>query len=80
VTGTLTLSGNLLGTDTDDVQIAFYRDGAVLRVIDIPAPVSNQTLLTVNLPTINPLAAGSYRLICRVNGQQARNSPMANLP
>jgi hypothetical protein len=80
--GTLQATGILLGKDVDDIQVAFYAGGKVVYVIDVQAPIptgappaSEQTSLTVALTPNDALPAGSYRIIWRVNGQQARNSP-----
>lgn len=73
--GPVTLTGELLGNAQDDVIVAFYRDGAVVRSIDVVVPTATQTSLTLNLLPAAPLAPGEYRVILRVNGQQAKNSP-----
>jgi len=79
--GTLTIKGQLLGTANDDVVVAFYRDGAVERMVDeifVFDPGQAQLDLTFS-PGVG-LPAGTYRIILRVNGQQARNSPVVNWP
>jgi hypothetical protein len=79
--GTLTLTGFLLGADSDDVTVLLYRpgDGATVRLFDTVVSVANQQTLTVaNATTGTP--AGTYRVILRVNGQQAFASPSVIVP
>lgn len=79
----LELAGRLLGGDEDDVVVALYRDGAAVRsyddVRDGPGPPPAQTLKRVPLAAPPP-AAGDYRVLLRVNGQQARQSPEVTIP
>jgi hypothetical protein len=77
VSGNLTLTGNLLGRDVDDVRVAFAQNGTIVRVGDITAPaVTDQTALTVPLPSGGvALSPGVYRVFLIVNGVQASNSP-----
>lgn len=89
--GTLTLHGVLLGTWDDDVVVALYRDGKLARLFEPnappPAPVANGTVvpgagqksLTI-AGFASGLAAGEYRVMVRVNGQQARLSPAVTVP
>ncbi|NJK65316.1 MAG: DUF4255 domain-containing protein [Microcoleus sp. CSU_2_2] len=72
----LNLEGFLLGTASDDVFVALYQNGKTVRVFDefveiAPAPPA-QTQLRVQVTDTSP---GNYRVILRVNGQQAQNSP-----
>ena len=82
--GTLALTGLLLGTDTDDVILALYRDGETEQTMDyftldasIPGPpAAAQTRKhIVMLPTDAVVLGVPYHVILRVNGQQARQSP-----
>jgi hypothetical protein len=79
----LQLQGRLLGGDEDDVVVALYRDGATVRaydeVVDAPGNVAPQTRRRVQL-TGEALDAGDYRVVVRVNGQQARQSPEVTIP
>jgi len=75
--GKLRLNGELLGTPTDDVLVAFYHNGAVERMFDDVTSNPNQTQLDLTVPTMPP---DNYRIILRVNGQQARNSPEVAWP
>ncbi len=92
--GTLTINGVLLSTWDDDVLVALYRDGVVARLFEPnappPAPVADRTVVPgagqkslsiagfAGGPTA--LAAGEYRVIVRINGQQARLSPNVTVP
>ncbi len=79
--GTLTIAGRLLGGDADDVTVLLYRagDGATVRLFETAATVANQQTLTIaNAATGTP--AGTYRVILRVNGQQARSGPTVTIP
>jgi hypothetical protein len=74
--GNLNLDGFLLGTASDDVFVALYQNGKTVKVFDefveiAPAPPA-QTQLRVQVTDTSP---GTYRVILRVNGQQAQNSP-----
>jgi hypothetical protein len=77
----LQLQGTLLGTDTDDIVVAFYRDsdGTTVHLFDTVTTAAGQQTLTVeNAATAVP--AGTYRAILRVNNQQARSSPSVVVP
>ncbi len=78
VSGQLTLSGHRLGGRRDAIFAAFYRQGAValmLEVTDPTAPPSLQSSLKLTVPADQALPPGRYRIILRVNGEQAVNSP-----
>jgi hypothetical protein len=79
----LELAGNLLGGDADDVVVALYRDGVTVSAYDEVADAEGdpppQTLRRVALSGA-PLEAGDYRVVLRVNGQQARESPEVTIP
>jgi len=74
------LEGTLLGGADDDVFVAFYRDGAVRASFDAPL-VHNaaQTELRLQIPDERGLLQGDYRVILRVNGEQARTSPVVGM-
>jgi len=84
VTANIDLTGLLLGTNDDDVFLALYKDGETIKVFDvftdIPPPplVPPQTRKRLALPT-GAVPAGNYLVILRVNGQQARQSPVLDL-
>ena len=75
----LSITGLLLGTDSDDVVVALYQDGRTVRLFDIVSTSANQqTLDVVNVAGAVP--AGSYRVVVVVNGQQAKVSPAVVIP
>jgi hypothetical protein len=81
---TVNLGGRLLGTDTDDVVAALLRGGLTHGPYDrlvapAVAPPVAQSQRQLQIPALPALPAGPYRLILRVNGEQARNSPIVNL-
>jgi hypothetical protein len=83
--GDLTLSGNLLGTDADDVIVALLRNGVAVRqfdtVIASGAPAVPPWQQTLTVPGVAAaVGAGVYRVVLRVNGQQARSSPDVTVP
>ena len=81
VAGDLQLQGLLLGDDTDDVIVIFYRgsDGVTVRMFDTVTTVANQQTLTV-AGAGAAVPAGTYRVILRVNNQQAIASPSVVVP
>lgn len=87
VTATIELGGRLLGNDTDDVYLALYKDGQTVRVLDafvkdadIPGPaVPPQTRKMVVMKPDDGVPPGTYLLILRVNGVQAKQSLVVNL-
>lgn len=86
--GTVTLEGVLLGRKEekeggiqDDILAAFYQDGKVVKTFDEIKVVSStlatdpeQTRLDLLLRKTD-IQPGKYRVILRVNGQQAQASP-----
>jgi hypothetical protein len=77
--GDLVMTGLLLGTDADDVVVAFYQEGRTARLFDVVTTSVNQQTLTV--PGVaGAVPAGTYRAILRVNNQQAKSSPTVTLP
>lgn len=83
---TIDLTGVLLGTKDDDCFLALYRDGATLRLFDAftdeetpapPAPVPPQSAKSLRIEDAVPV--GDYLVIYRVNGQQAKRSPVVSL-
>ncbi len=79
----LRLDGVLLGTERDDVFVALYRESETVRLFDavttIPPPVTPQTSMVVPIPAAQAVEQGLYRVILRVNGQQAASSPTIDL-
>jgi hypothetical protein len=75
----LVLTGSLLGNDADDVVVTLEQDGVAVRLFDVVATSSNQQTLTV-AAVAGAVPAGNYRVILRVNNQQARSSPTVAVP
>jgi hypothetical protein len=81
VGGDLHLQGTLLGTDSDDLMVLFYResDGVTLHLFDeATTAVDQQSLVVAGAAAAVP--AGSYRVLLRVNNQQAKASPRVVVP
>jgi hypothetical protein len=72
--GEVTLTGERLGGPEDSIFAAFYRDGQVALNLEVTGTAA-QTNLTVSVSSTNALPAGTYYLILRVNGAQARFTP-----
>ncbi len=97
VFGNIVMNGVLLGAQNDDIFVALYQEGRIVRVFDRihnPAAPSTQSRIIVNATqtsltliivadepgdTNDGVPPGAYRVILRVNGQQAKNSPAVNL-
>jgi len=81
--GEIDLQGFHLGTSDDDVVVGLYRNGATVRSYDDVADAAGappaQTHRRVRLAPPAP-PGGAYRVVLRVNGQQARQSPEVTLP
>ncbi|HTB80759.1 MAG TPA: DUF4255 domain-containing protein [Opitutaceae bacterium] len=78
--GTILLTGLLLGTSDDDVLVALYdANGAIAGTFDTVTSVANQKKLTVTIPATRAVPTGNYRVILRVNGAQAKSSPAITL-
>lgn len=75
--GTLTLNGRRLGGPDDAIFVAFYLDGEVRLMLEA-AGTAAQTSLEVTVSAADALPPGQYRIILRVNGEQAANSPQVN--
>ncbi len=74
----LTIEGRYLGRPEDAVVVAFYRDNRVVAIYDSFQSGDfhvDQTSLIVDLTRIPPIQNDTYRILLRVNNQQARNSP-----
>lgn len=80
VAGNIRLDGQLLGTDKDDIFLALYQNGAVVAMFDSPFSFApDQSNLTLAIPNASAVLSGTYRVILRINGQQALQSPQVNL-
>ena len=85
---TIDLTGVLLGTKDDDCFLALYRDGMTLRLFDTftdedpvppPPPVPSQSAKSLKMVIDDSVPVGNYLVIYRVNGQQAKQSPVVSL-
>ena len=76
VFGSVQLSGSLLGRASDDIFLALSRDGKVVKMFDQITTTPTQQLLTLIINESDVVPSGEYRIILRVNGQQAKNSPV----
>jgi hypothetical protein len=72
--GPITIVGDHLGTADDSIFVAFYRDGAVVQMVE-GTGVAAQTSVTATIPLGQPLPGGGYRIIVRANGAQALQMP-----
>jgi hypothetical protein len=71
--GDVTFSGRRLGGPDDAIFVAFYRDGAVVRMVEATGTAA-QTSLVAHVVSEEALPPGDYRLILRVNGAQAADA------
>jgi hypothetical protein len=88
VFGNIDMEGVLLGTKEDDIFLALYREGKVVKAFDEftvkpppppPPPVQPQTQMRLEIKRDDAVPPGKYNVILRVNGQQAKNSPEMEL-
>lgn len=80
IAGNIEMTGTLLGREEDDIFVALYKDGEIVRVFDAPFTFTpDQTGLTLQIEDSAPVTSGNYRIILRINGQQAKNSPEVTL-
>jgi len=86
--GNIDMTGVLIGTDEDDIFVALFREGEVVKAFDefipIPPPpppplVTSQTRMRLKVEEDEAVPPGTYRVILRINGQQAKNSPEVEL-
>jgi hypothetical protein len=76
----ITLNGVLLGREEDDVFVALYGEAGVVQMFDaFLRPTTDQTVLVLDMPQAKAVLQADYRVILRVNGRQARNSPTVHL-
>jgi len=80
VFGDIELTGFMLGRQSDNIFLALYKGGEVVKVFDAPfTNQEDQKSLTLKIPESDAVSPAGYRIILRVNGQQARNSPEVEL-
>jgi len=90
VFGNIDLTGRLLAGTEDDILVALYRDGVIVKMLDEefnftvpqppPPPDPPWTRIRLEMKEPDAVPPGRYRIILRVNGQQAKNSPEVELP
>ena len=74
------LAGFLLSTPSDAVFMGLSLNGKVIRLFDqFTRPTADQKTLRLTIPVESAVPTGNYRVILRVNGQQALNSPGVTL-
>jgi hypothetical protein len=79
VFGHLALSGERLGGVDDSIFVAFYGNGG-LRFATEASGTAAQTSLDIDVPVGKALDPGTYRIILRVNGEQADDAISVNWP
>jgi len=79
VFGKIKLYGILLGGENDDIIVGLYKDGMTVKVFDEFTVTLAQSELTLAIDQSKAVPPGKYRVILRVNGQQAKNSPEVDL-
>ncbi len=86
IEGFIDITGTLLGTAKDYVIASLYKEGEVIQALDKfrdedidPPPAFPQTKRRLIIVKKDGVPSGSYRLIYRVDGQQAKNSPIVEL-
>jgi hypothetical protein len=72
--GSFTVSGAQFGGPGESVFATLYRDGQARLLLEPSAPPS-ATAASFAVPAAQALPTGLYRVIVRVNGQQAVSSP-----
>jgi hypothetical protein len=77
VFGHLALSGERLGGVDDSIFVAFYGNGG-LRFATEASGTAAQTSLDIDVPVGKALDPGTYRIILRVNGEQADDAISVN--
>lgn len=79
---TLDVAGTLLGKDgSDEFYLALFREGATVRLFDVLADTSSgaQTGRRYVMKAADAVPPGSYLVLYRVNGQQAKQAFAVNL-
>ena len=72
--GNLSLTGSRLGGADDTIFVGFYHVGQVRLLLEAAGTVA-QTSLSVTVPLEQALPPGAYRIVVRVNGEQALDAP-----
>ncbi|HEV7389307.1 MAG TPA: Pvc16 family protein [Gemmatimonadaceae bacterium] len=81
---TIDITGKLLGkTIDDDFYLALFKDGVTVKLFDAldntSPPAKPQTEKQFQMAQLDAVPPGVYRVLYRVNGQQARQSFEINL-
>lgn len=74
LSGSFTVTGRQFGGTGASIFGALYREGAAVIQLEPSAPAS-ATSVTFTVPAAQALPPGPYRVLLRVNGQQAAASP-----
>lgn len=72
--GSLTVTGERLGDSGDSIFAGFYGAGALVHLTEVTGSAA-QVSLTVTVEEADALPPGPYRILIRVNGEQAANAP-----
>lgn len=75
--GDLTITGDRLGGTEDSIFVGFYRDGRVQHLFEASGTAA-QTSLTLSLTAAQAIPSAIYRIVLRVNGEQALVSPQVD--
>ncbi|GLR87950.1 DUF4255 domain-containing protein [Bradyrhizobium iriomotense] len=75
--GHLSLTGTRLGGPGDSIFIAFFGDGDSATMFEAPG-TATQDALDIDVPIAKALDPGTYRIILRVNGEQADDAIAVN--
>jgi hypothetical protein len=75
--GDLNIVGDRLGGPDDSIFIGFYRNGRVEHLFETRGTAA-QTSLTLSLTAAQAIPSATYRIVLRVNGEQALNSPQVS--
>ena len=76
----ITLSGKRLGGANDAIYVVLYKDDGSATHLYQDTGTATQNVNKVNISASEAPASGNYRVILRVNGEQAVNSPQLVWP
>ena len=75
--GDINLTGDRLGASDDSIFVGFFRDGSTQHLFEVTGTTA-QTSLVLSIPAAQAISPGTYRILLRVNGEQARDAPEVN--
>lgn len=75
--GPIAITGNRLGGTDDQIFVGFYRAGEIRLLLEATG-TGAQTSLNATVPQEAALPPGTYRIVVRVNGEQAQDAPEVN--